>query len=164
MTPRTVSTVAALAAGIAAGSASSSVTWRATPIGSRKPPISRSRSVAGGRRRRWCGAASIVAGSSGGGSGASRSKSRNCSDICTPPSPSVIVWCIFCTSADLPPRKPVDDDELPQRAGALERVERDQRGQVEQLAQRARLGQGDVADVVVDVEVGIVDPHRRRRG
>ena len=52
------------------------------------------------------GAASIVAGSIGGGSGASRSKSRNCSDICTPPSPSVIVWCIFCTSADLPPRRP----------------------------------------------------------
>ena len=106
MTPRTVSTVAALAAGMAVGSASSSLTWRATPIGSRNPPIIRSRSVATVDGAGGIAAASTVAGSRGGGPGASRSKSRYCNDISTPPSPSVIVWCIFDTSADLPPRNP----------------------------------------------------------
>ena len=53
--------------------------------------------------------------------------------------------------------------ELPQRAGAVERVGGDQRGQVEELAHRSRLGQRDAADVEVDVEVGVVDPRRGER-
>ena len=56
----------------------------------------------------------------------------------------------------------LDDDELPQRPGAVEGVVGEQGRQVEQLAHRAGLGQGDAADVVVDVEVGVVDPRRRR--
>ena len=52
-------------------------------------------------------------------------------------------------------------DRLPQRArGVQRRLQRDL-GQVEQLAQRARRGQGDPAQVVVQVEVGIDDPPRR---
>ena len=42
------------------------------------------------------------------------------------------------------------------------------RSRIAELAQRARLGESDVADVVVDVELGVVDPDRRgeahRRG
>ena len=57
--------------------------------------------------------------------------------------------------------KAVDDHELPQRAGAVERVAGDQAGQVEQLAHRAGLGQGDVADVVAQVEVAVGHPRRR---
>ena len=55
----------------------------------------------------------------------------------------------------------LDDRELPQRAGAIERVGRDQAGEVEELAHRAGLRQRDPAHVVVDVEVWVVDPHRR---
>ncbi len=55
----------------------------------------------------------------------------------------------------------LDDDELPQRPHPVERVVDEQRGDVEQLAHGARLGQGDAPHVVVDVEVGIVDPRRR---
>ena len=54
-----------------------------------------------------------------------------------------------------------DDGELPERPRAVERVERDQRGEVEELAHRARLRQRDAADVLIDLEVGIVDPQRR---
>ncbi len=52
------------------------------------------------------GSVSSTGGTAGGGSGASRSKSRYSNDSWIPPSPSMIVWCIFCTSADLPPRSP----------------------------------------------------------
>ena len=78
----------------------------------------------------------------------------------TPLTPSVIVWCIFVTSAALPPSQTLDDEELPQRAGAVERIEHEQAGEVEQLAARAGSGQGDAADVEVDVEVGVVGPDR----
>ena len=83
----------------------------------------------------------------------------NCSDMRMPPSPSVIVWCIFCTR---------------RRAAALERRRRARTptaggcgrtgparscdAEVEQLALGARRGQRDVAQVVVDVEVGVVVP------
>ena len=107
-------------------------------------------------------ASSTSVGSTGGGSGASRSKSRYCSDIRTPPSPSVIVWCIFASSAALPPRRPSTTTNCHSGRVRSNGSSVDQRGQVEQLAERARLGQGDAADVVVDVEVGVVDPHRRR--
>ena len=162
-TPRTVSTVAALAAGIAVGSMSSSCTWRATPSGSRKPPAIRSRIDSAAVGLGGGGVMSAASSSIGGGGGASRSKSRNCSDICTPPSPSVIVWCIFCTSAALPPRRPSMTVNCHSGRIRSKRVVDEQRGEVEQLAHRARLGQRDAADVVVDVEVGVVDPRRRRQ-
>jgi hypothetical protein len=55
----------------------------------------------------------------------------------------------------------VDHDELPQRTSAVERVGRDQAGVVEQLPHRAGLGQRHVTHVGANVEVGVVDPHRR---
>ena len=55
-----------------------------------------------------------------------------------------------------------DQGELPQRAGPVEWVGGDDAGEVEQLAKVAGLGQRNVANVVLQVEVGIVDPHRRR--
>ena len=62
----------------------------------------------------------------------------------------------------------VDQDELPQRTGPVERVGGDQRGEVEQLAHGTGLRQREVADVVVQIELRIVDPERRvevcRRG
>jgi hypothetical protein len=106
-------------------------------------------------------AAAINSGSIGGSSGASRSKSRNCRLSCTPPSPSTMVWCSFWISGALAATQAIDDDELPQRPGAVERVARDEAGQIEQLAHRARLGQCHPAHVVAEVEVGVVDPHRR---
>ena len=161
-TPRTVSIAAVVALGMAAGSASRSRTCLETPSGRRNPPTTRSRmaSAAEGDGGAPTGPPSVR--SIGGGSGASRSKSRYCSDICTPPSPSVMVWCIFCSSAALPPQ-PFDDDELPQRSGAVERVERDQRGEIEQLAHGPRLGQGDAADVLIDLEIRGRRPTAARR-
>ena len=56
--------------------------------------------------------------------------------------------------------QPLDDEELPERAGAVERVEHEQAGEVEELAEGARRRQGDAAHVEVDVEVGVVGPDR----
>ena len=51
---------------------------------------------------------------------------------------------------------------FPQGTGGVQRRGQDDLGQVEQLAQRARGGQRDPAQVVVQVEVGVDDPARRR--
>ncbi len=113
------------------------------PIGIRRLPASRSRTVSpvvGGRRR--LGACVSGPAAIGGSSASSRSKSRNCSDSCTPPSPSAIVWCSFWIRAAAAALQAVDDEELPQRAGAVERVGDDQGGQVEQLAHRRRAWAG----------------------
>ena len=53
-----------------------------------------------------------------------------------------------------------DDEELPKGSGAVERIEDEQAGQVEQLTHRPRLGKRDASDVEVDVEVGVVSPDR----
>ncbi len=79
-----------------------------------------------------------------GGSGASRARSRNCIDIRTLASPSAIVWCIFSMRAPRPPFEPVDDDELPQRPGAVEGVGGDQGGEIAELAHRSGLRAGRV--------------------
>ena len=122
-TPRTVSTVAALAAGMAVGSASSSLTWRATPIGSRNPPITRSRSVATVEGEGGAAAVSTAAGSR------RRRVRRVALEV------EVLQRHLHAALAvgdrvvhlrherRLAAAQPVDDDELPQRAGALERVD-----------------------------------------
>ena len=104
--PRIVSRVAAPAVGMEVGSASRSFTWRAMPTGRRNPPTNRSRTVSAVVGDGGGPTTSALTAARGSGSGASRAKSRYCRAICTPPSPSVIVWCIFCTSAALPPRRP----------------------------------------------------------
>ena len=54
----------------------------------------------------------------------------------------------------------LDDHELPEGTGAIERIGGDQRGEVEQLTVASRLGEGDAAHVEVDVEIRIVHPDR----
>ena len=68
---------------------------------------------------------------------------------------------------DLPQRRgaptlqPVDDVHRPQRPGPVVGVLVDPRDGVEQLAHRARRRQGDDAQVLVEVELGVGPPHRR---
>ena len=54
----------------------------------------------------------------------------------------------------------LDQPHLPQRLGAVELLGEDPRGQAPQLLPVARRGQRGVADVVLEVEVRVVDPHR----
>ena len=54
----------------------------------------------------------------------------------------------------------LDDPHLPQGLGPVERMTGDVAGQVGQLAQATRTGHRGPPHVVVDVEVGVVDPHR----
>ena len=56
--------------------------------------------------------------------------------------------------------QPLDDPHLPQRLRPVELVAGDVPGQVGQLAQPARAGDRGQPHVVVDVEVGVVDPDR----
>ena len=56
--------------------------------------------------------------------------------------------------------EPLDDVELPQRPIEVERAGHQPRHLDAQLAPVAGLRQGDVADVELEVEVGILDPVR----
>ena len=57
----------------------------------------------------------------------------------------------------------LDDEELPQRPGAVERRADEGGGEVEQLPHRPGVRQRRPAEVVVEVEVGFVAPLRRRQ-
>ena len=145
-----------------AGSASRSRTCLTTPIGSRSPPTSRSRTASApdGDGGPPTGPSSLR--STASGPAASRSKSRYCKRHlhATDSVGDRVVHLLH--ERRLATAQPLDDGELPQRAGAVERVDHGQRRQVEQLAQAPGLGQGDPANVVVDLEVRVVDPERRR--
>ena len=54
----------------------------------------------------------------------------------------------------------LDQPQLPQRTGAVQRLGEDPAGQSLELLFASRAGQRGVADVEVGVEVRIVDPHR----
>ncbi len=54
----------------------------------------------------------------------------------------------------------LDQPQLPERLRAVELLGEDPRGEVAQLLLGARRRQGGLADVVVEVEVGVVDPDR----
>ena len=56
--------------------------------------------------------------------------------------------------------EPLDQIHLPQRAGAVQRAARQPGDEVVQLGIAARRRQRRAPDVVGDVEVGVVDPHR----
>ena len=58
-------------------------------------------------------------------------------------------------------RDSFDDDHLPQRARAVERVSREQRGEVVELALVTRRREREPSQVIAEIEVVIVDPHRR---
>ena len=55
-----------------------------------------------------------------------------------------------------------DDDETPQRPGPVERLGVQLRREIEQLTHRPRRREHDLADVGVEVELGIGHPRRRR--
>ena len=61
---------------------------------------------------------------------------------------------------DVAALEPVDQPDLPQRAGAVERDGDEMAGQLAQLLHACRAGHGDVAQVPVEVEVGVLDPDR----
>ena len=102
--PLNVLVAALVAPGMLVGSDSSSRTCLAMPSGSRNPaatkPLRASLPIGS------AGSSRVGSSSTAGGSGASRSKSRYCSESSTPRSPSVIVWCILAIIAALPPRIP----------------------------------------------------------
>jgi hypothetical protein len=61
---------------------------------------------------------------------------------------------------EAPAVEPLDEVELPQRLGPVQREGEQAPGEVAQLLIGAGRGQGAVAQVVAGVEVRIVDPHR----
>ena len=56
--------------------------------------------------------------------------------------------------------QPFDDPHLPQGFGPVELAPGDITGNIGQFAEAAGFGDGGQPDVVVDVETGVVDPHR----
>ena len=109
--------------------------------------------------RRGCGSSPIGSGGSAIRAG-SASRSKRTESSAAPDMPSTVEWCILAMTAIRPPLQPLDDPDLPQRLGAVELAAGDVAGQVGQLPQAARAGDGGAPDVVVDVEVGVVDPDR----
>src|SRR5206468_1467992 len=57
--------------------------------------------------------------------------------------------------------QPLDDPELPERTVAVEWPARDVAGDLRDLLRAAGTGNADPTDVVVEVEVRVVDPHRQ---
>ena len=83
-----------------------------------------------------------------------------------PDMPSMAAWCTFVTRAKLPAGHAVDVVEaldhvqLPERAVEVERAGHEAGHLDAQLAPVTGRRQGDVADVELEVEVGILDPVR----
>src|SRR5204863_5888909 len=65
-------------------------------------------------------------------------------------------------NCDLAVGETLDDPELPQRPRPVERTARDVTRDLGDLLWTARHWTADAADVVVEVEVGVVDPRRVR--
>jgi len=61
---------------------------------------------------------------------------------------------------DLPAFEPMDQVELPERPGAVQRTAEDARHLVRQLLVAPRCGQSELPHVEVEVEVRVVDPVR----
>ena len=95
------------------------------------------------------------------GSVASRARSMNCSDRRMPPSPSVMAWCSFWTIAARPPSRPSTttnshSGRVRSNGSCTIAAARSSSWRIEPGA-----GQGHPAEVVVEVEVGVVPPLRR---
>ena len=74
--------------------------------------------------------------------------------------PSLIAWCTIAHGADRPPSTPSITTKRHSGTGAVERLLVELRGQVEQRSLGARCWELHVADVEVDVELGIGCPGR----
>ena len=98
-------------------------------------------------------------GASGGPCG-SASRSKRTVVMSTPETPSTSAWWLLPTIAKRPPSQPLDQPQLPERLRAVELLGEDPRGEVAQLLLGAGRRQRGLAHVVVEVEVGVVDPDR----
>ena len=78
----------------------------------------------------------------------------------TPETPSTSAWWLLPTIAKRSSRQALDQPQLPERLAAVELLGEDPRGEVAQLLVGARRRQRGLAHVVVEVEVGVVDPDR----
>ncbi len=58
----------------------------------------------------------------------------------------------------------LDDHHLPQRTGAIERIGREQRREIEQVAFVAGRRQREPAEVIREIEVGVLNPRGRLQG
>ena len=76
----------------------------------------------------------------------------------TPETPSTRQWWVLPTIAKRPPSTPLDQPDLPDRLAAVQALREDPRRERSQLLLAARGREGGVADVVVEVQVGVVDP------
>ncbi len=91
----------------------------------------------------------------------SGSRSISVTRISAPDSPSSAAWWTLRQQPDLGPvLDPVDEVHLPQRPAAVEPALEDPRPLLGELAQVAGRGQRDLADVVVEVDVRLLDPER----
>jgi hypothetical protein len=82
-------------------------------------------------------------------------------EMFAPAAPSIMQWCTLFKSAKLlAALQSLDHPDLPERARAVERTREDPARELAQLIERARAREREVAQVVADVEVAIVDPHR----
>ena len=98
-----------------------------------------------------------------GRAGSSREVEERASAIWTPPMPSVSEWCSLHDQRRPAVGEPLDQGHLPQRAGVVELVHLRAAGHLQDVVEGARRGCRDPADVVAQVEVGVVHPPRRRR-
>ncbi len=80
--------------------------------------------------------------------------------ISLPDTPSTTEWWILVSSATRPLGQPLDHVQLPQRAAAVQRAGEDPRHRLGQLPVVAGRRHGGLADVEVEVEVGVLDPVR----
>ena len=78
----------------------------------------------------------------------------------TPETPSTRQWWLLQTIAKRSPSRPSTSHISHSGFERSRRCEKTPRGEVPQLLLAAGGGQGGVADVVVEVEVGVVDPDR----
>ena len=72
--------------------------------------------------------------------------------------PSTSAWCILATIAERPRRQALDQRQLPQRPGAVERLGEELAGQLAQLGVSSGRREGHAPDVAIGVEGVVVDP------
>ena len=76
------------------------------------------------------------------------------------PTPSTMAWWVLDSMAHRPAGQALDHPDLPQRPGAVELLRHDPAHQLAQVVVAARGGQGGVPQVVLELKVAVVDPHR----
>ncbi len=76
-----------------------------------------------------------------------------------PDTPSTSAWWVFESSAQRPPPESLDHPDLPQGFGSVELLGHDASHERPELGLTSRGGERGVAEVVVDVEMLVVDPH-----